>query len=123
MRVQPCNESKSAGTARAWPQSEWSMNSPWALAEVLRQSCGELNCKWQAFVGHRIQEDLHLLQELASAKAISEICSVYWRFWQTAVEDYVAAYGQMTGLGSGFISGAAVSPIAVESPPQRSKAA
>jgi hypothetical protein len=125
MRVQTSNESKSASTAPVGSLSDWwPMVSPWALSESLRQNCVELNSAWQAFVGHRVQEDLHLLQELASAKATAEMWSAYCRFWQKAVEDYAAAYGQMIKLGSGFIkSGAMINGSAVESPPQRSKAA
>jgi hypothetical protein len=76
MRVQPSNDSKSACTAPGWPLSDWwTMASPWAPSDNLRQSCVELSSEWQAFVGHRVQEDLHLLQELASAKATAEMWS------------------------------------------------
>ena len=125
MRVQPSNASKSASTAPGWPLSDcWTMASPWASSDNLRQSCVELNSEWQSFVGHRVQEDLHLLQELASAKASAEMWSAYCRFWQKAVEDYAAAYGQMIKLGSDFIKGGAmINRSAVEAPPHRSKAA
>jgi hypothetical protein len=92
------------------------MASPWASSDNLRQSCVELNSEWQSF--------LHLLQELTSAKASAEMWSAYCRFWQKAVEDYAAAYGQMIKLGSDFIKGGAmINRSAVEAPPHRSKAA
>ena len=125
MRVQPSNASKSASTAPGWPLSDcWTMASPWASSDNLRQSCVELNSEWQSFVGHRVQEDLHLLQEFASAEASAEMGSAYCRFCQKAVEDYPAAYGQMIKLGTDFIKGGAmIYRSAVESPRQQSKVA
>jgi hypothetical protein len=71
-----------------------------------------------------VQEDFHLLQEFASAPAIAGMWSAYCRFWQKAVEDYAAAYGQMVGLGSGCItSGGTITQSEAELPPRQSKAA
>ena len=118
------------------PMPEIREHCPWLAAvrlvdhgfspssDNLRQSCVELSSEWQAFVGHRVQEDLHLLQEFASAEASAEMGSAYCRFCQKAVEDYPAAYGQMIKLGTDFIKGGAmIYRSAVESPRQQSKVA
>jgi hypothetical protein len=126
MRVEPSNGNKSATTAHAWPSlfDSWTMASPWALSEKLCQNYFELTSAWQAFVGHRVQEDFHLLQELDPAKATAGLWSAYCRFWQKAAEDYASAYGQMLGRGSGCItSGGMITQSEGELPPRQSKAA
>jgi hypothetical protein len=126
MRVEPSDGGKSAATAHARPSlfDWWTMASPWALSEKLCKNYFELTSEWQAFVGHRLQEDLHLLQELASAKATDGMWNAYCRFWRKAVEDYAAAYGQMVGPGRGCItSGGMIIQNEGELPPRQSKAA
>ena len=54
----------------------------------LHESFVAISDEWQTLVGHRVKEDLHLWEELASAKAPEAIWSAYIKFWQKAVEDY-----------------------------------
>ena len=58
----------------------------------------EASDEWQAFVGRRLEADLHLWQDLAGAKAPEALWSVYGKFWQKAFQDYwneYLAFGQL----------------------------
>jgi hypothetical protein len=52
----------------------------------------EVTDEWQAFVGRRVEADLHLWQDLARDKAPETLWSVYEKFWQKAFEDYWNEY-------------------------------
>jgi len=52
----------------------------------------EVTDEWQAFVGRRVEADLHLWQDRARAKAPEALWSVYGKFWQKAFEDYWNEY-------------------------------
>ena len=56
------------------------------------------SAEWQAFVGRRVEEDLHLLEELAAAKAPEALWSAYQEFWQKAFEDYWNEYLTLSQL-------------------------
>jgi hypothetical protein len=62
-----------------------------------------LTVEWQTFVGRRINEDLHLLQEFSAAKAPDEVWNTWFRFWQKAVEDYGAECSAMARIAAGFL--------------------
>ena len=74
-----------------------------AANEKMHQACIDLSAEWQAFVGRRVNEDFHLLQELSAAKAPSEIWNAWARFWQKAVEDYGAECACMAKLAAGLL--------------------
>jgi len=125
MRVEPSHGGPSATTAHGPSLFDWwTVGSPRALSEIVCKNYFELISEWQAFVGQRVQQDFHLLQELASARATAGMWSAYCRFWRKAVEDYASAYGQMVGIGSGCISGGGtITHSEDELPPRQSKAA
>jgi|SRR5262245_27570333 len=50
------------------------------------------SAEWQAFVSRRVEEDLHLWEELAAAKAPEALWSAYREFWLKAFEDYWNEY-------------------------------
>lgn len=54
--------------------------------------------EWQAFVSRRVEEDLHLWQELARARAPEALWSAYREFWQKAFEDYWNEYLTLSQL-------------------------
>lgn len=58
----------------------------------------EASDEWLAFVGRRVEADLHLWQDLARAKAPEALWSVYGKFWQKAFEDYCNEYLTLTQL-------------------------
>jgi hypothetical protein len=70
---------------------------------------GRAGVEWQAFVGRRISEDVHLLQALSTAKAPDQIWNAWSRFWQKAAEDYGKEYSMLAKLAAGFV--ASIAPI------------
>jgi hypothetical protein len=57
---------------------------------------------WQAFLGRRVQEDLHLWQGLTAAKTLPAAWTAYSDFWRKAVEDYWSEYATLTKLSAGL---------------------
>jgi hypothetical protein len=71
----------------------------WASAiSRLHNSFVIMSDEWQAFMGRRMNEDLHLWQELASAKTPHAIWSAYSGFRQKAVEDYRKEYATLAKI-------------------------
>ena len=69
----------------------------------LHQSYLDFSVEWQTFVGRRLSEDFHLLQELSVAKAPNQVWTAWSRFWQKAGEDYGREYSIMAKLAAGFV--------------------
>ena len=87
-----------------------------------------LSNEWQAFVGRRVGEDLHLLQQIGTARNAEQFWDVYTKFWQKAAEDYSHEYAVCAKLAATcVISGISAAEQAVrtsaESAPPLSKAA
>jgi hypothetical protein len=49
---------------------------------------GTIAGEWQAFLSHRIQEDLALIQRVTNSATPDQILAAYSEFWQKAAEDY-----------------------------------
>ncbi|HEX2335394.1 MAG TPA: phasin family protein [Hyphomicrobiaceae bacterium] len=80
--------------------------------------------EWQAFVGRRVEEDLHLWQALTGAKAPEALWSAYTKFWQKTFEDYRNEYLTLSRLYAGAItSGTPAPPQVSEGAFPHSKAA
>jgi hypothetical protein len=113
MSVQKPSSKDAGDITTPWPSaSDW-----WAPAitgctvtnNKLRQSCLDFSVEWQTFVGRRISEDFHLLQELAAAKAPVQIWSAWSTFWQKAAQEYGTEYSVMAKLAAGFVP--SIAPI------------
>src|SRR5262245_49400954 len=50
--------------------------------------CVAISDEWLAFLGRRVEEDLQLGEELASAPGPEALWAAYRKFWQKAFEDY-----------------------------------
>jgi hypothetical protein len=79
--------------------------------------------EWQAFVGHRVREDLNLWQELAGAKTPDAIWSAYAEFWQKAVEDYWKEYATFCKFSGTLVADIAAGQPACEGAPPLARAA
>jgi hypothetical protein len=111
MPVQKPN-TKDAGTMTTpWLSDLWipAMTGCAASNTKAHQACIDLSVEWQAFVGRRIGEDFHLLQELSAAKAPDEIWNTWSRFWQKAADDYGKEYSVLAKLATGFVP--SIAPI------------
>jgi hypothetical protein len=60
----------------------------------LRTAAGE----WQEFVGHRLQEDFHLMQRLTRSSTPDEIMAAYTDYWNKAADEYGKEVTTMTKL-------------------------
>jgi Phasin protein len=63
-----------------------------------QEAFGMIAGEWQAFVGHRLQEDMALVQRLAKSQTPEQILAAYSEFWQKAAEDYGKKFAAMTKL-------------------------
>jgi hypothetical protein len=54
----------------------------------IQEAFGMIAGEWQAFVAHRLQEDIDLMQRLAGSRTPEQILAVHAAFWQKAAEDY-----------------------------------
>ena len=92
--------------------SPWPSIADWGTPAVT--GCGTANSKlqgsfvgmsteWQSFVGRRLSEDFHLLQELSTAKAPDQVWNAWSRYWQKAAEDYGREYSVIAKLAAGFV--------------------
>src|SRR5262245_1562669 len=69
-----------------------------------QQGFGTIASEWQDFVGHRLQEDITLLQRLANCSTPDQVWSAYSDFWQKVAEDYGKELSTMTKLMQGVTS-------------------
>jgi len=105
MRVQPAIAKDSRSLASFWPSvSDWCTPAmSWSAAnESAHRAWVDLAAEWQTFVGRRLNEDLHLFQELSAAKAPEEVWNAWSRFWQKAAGDYGAEYSAIAKLAACF---------------------
>jgi hypothetical protein len=102
MHVQP-----SKAISFSWPSVfDWCApaTTGWtAPNESAHQACVDMATQWQAFVGRRFNEDLHLLQELSAAKVPEEVWNAWVRFWQKAAENYGSEYSVISKLAAGSL--------------------
>jgi hypothetical protein len=69
-----------------------------------QEGFGTIASEWRDFVGHRIQEDITLMQRLTQCSTPNQILSVCTDFWQKAGEDYGKELTTMTKLMTGVTS-------------------
>jgi len=53
-----------------------------------QEAIGMLAGEWQAFLAHRLQEDIALMQRLAGSRTPEQILAAHAAFLQKAAEDY-----------------------------------
>src|SRR5262249_2615191 len=63
-----------------------------------QQVFGAIAGEWQAFVNHRFQEDLSLIQRLSHSATADQVVTAYSEFWQKAAEDYRKEFATVTKL-------------------------
>ena len=63
-----------------------------------QEAFGMIAGEWQAFVGHRLQEDMALMQLLAESRTPEQILAAHSEFWQKAAEDYGKEFTTITKL-------------------------
>ena len=86
----------------------------WRFANSgLNTSFVSIGNEWLAFMGRRVNESLHLWQEVAGAKTPQAIWVAYSHFWQKAVEDYWNAYAPFARF-----SGTSLEDLTVGQPPR-----
>ena len=107
MRVQPSNPKgpEFIGLPWLWFTARWTpVTTRCALAdEKVHQACIDLSVEWQAFVGRRVSQDLHLFQELCAAKSPDDVLHAWSHFWRQAAADYGEEYSAMAKLVVGFV--------------------
>jgi hypothetical protein len=123
MCVQPSDhkESETIASSHPWFSDWWTPAISAAVNNKAYQVCTDLSVEWQAFVGRRIKEDLHLLQKLSAARASDDVWNAWSRFWWKVVEDYGTEYCAIARLAAGFVPegiGANATGEAQPRPPQ-----
>jgi len=63
-----------------------------------QQVFGAIAGEWQAFVNHRFQEDLSLIQRLSHSATADQVVTAHSEFWQKAAEDYRKEFATVTKL-------------------------
>ena len=59
---------------------------------------GSITSAWQAFLSHRLQEDLALIQRLTQSATADQIVAAYSEFWHKAAQDYGKEFAATTQL-------------------------
>ena len=91
------------------PALAWSAWNP-LLAAALKgnaqaqEGFGTIASEWQGFVGHRLQEDIALMQRLTRCEISDQVLVAYTDFWHKAAEDYGKEITTMTKLMTGVTS-------------------
>jgi hypothetical protein len=78
---------------------------------------------WQGSMGRRMNEDLHLWQELAGAKSPHAMWSAYSGSWQEAVADYWKEYATLAKISGTLIEDITAVHETSEGPSSHAKAA
>jgi hypothetical protein len=65
---------------------------------LVLETFGPIACNWQAFVGHRLQEDVALMKRLSQCRTANGVVSAYLDFWEIAGEDYGKECASLTKL-------------------------
>ncbi|NJO33959.1 MAG: hypothetical protein HC869_13270 [Rhodospirillales bacterium] len=90
------------------------MGAQSAYNAKLHETFLALSNEWQAFVGQRVKEDMHVLQRIAGAKSPEQVWTVCSKFWQKAAEDYAREYSVIIKLtGNCVISSASAAEEAL----------
>jgi hypothetical protein len=63
-----------------------------------RRCSVRLQASGKRFLGHRIQEDLALIQRVTHSATPDQILAAYSEFWQKAAEDYRKEFAAVTKL-------------------------
>jgi len=112
MCAQPSTSKDPETFTAFWPSQPdwWTHATPGWLAanEGAHRACVEIAAECQSYTGRRLEKDLHLLQELTSAKAPDEVWNAWSRFWRTAAEDYGAEYSTIAKLAASSIPSASM---------------
>lgn len=107
MPAQKPNNKDAGNIASPWPSvADWwtpAVTGCAAANSKLHGSFLGMSAEWQSFVGRRISEDFHLLQELSTAKAPDEVWNAWSRFWQKAAVDYGREYSVIAKFAAGFV--------------------
>lgn len=105
MRTKP-QQSEQMPWPLAWSWWNPAMGAQAAYNTKLHETFLALSDEWQTFVGQRVKEDLHLLQQVGTARTPEQIWMIYTKFWQKAVEDYAHEYAAIVrAAGNCVISG------------------
>ena len=82
-------------TADMWPQMMGGLRSSNKFAA---EAVSEMNREWLEFLNRRLQQDLALPQRLASCKGVAEAWGIYAEFSQTALNDYLEEFAELTRM-------------------------
>jgi Phasin protein len=63
-----------------------------------QEGFGTIAREWQSFVGHRLEEDISLLQRLTHSRAPDQVLGAYCDFWSKAAEDYSKQFATIAKL-------------------------
>jgi hypothetical protein len=90
----------------------WQPDWDWLRVANARWQDGfvAISDEWQAFVGRRVEEDLHLWEQLAGARAPDALWSAYGKFWLRAVADYRNEYVTLSQIYAKAVSSATTTP-------------
>jgi len=98
MRV-PSNPKDPGFVRPPWQSfSDW-----WTPNSKAHQTCIDLSVEWQAFIGRRINQDLHLFRELCAAGSPNDALHAWSVFWRQAVLDYGEEYSAIAKLAASFV--------------------
>jgi hypothetical protein len=91
------------------PALAWSAWNPFLAAALkgnaqAQEGFGTIASEWQGFVGHRLQEDIALMQRLTRCGTSDQVLAAYSDFWHKAAEDYGKEITTMTKLMTGVTS-------------------
>ena len=63
-----------------------------------QEACGMVAGEWQAFVAHRLQEDMDFVQRLAGSRTPEQFLAAHTVFWQKATQDYSKEFTTISKL-------------------------
>jgi len=63
-----------------------------------QEAFGMIAGEWQAFVAHRLQEDMDFVQCLAGSRTPKQILAAHTVFWQKAAQDYSKEFTAISKL-------------------------
>jgi len=72
-----------------------------------QEAFGMIAGEWQAFVAHRLQEDMDFVQCLAGSRTPKQILAAHTVFWQKAAQDYskeVTAISKLLGKATSKVA-------------------
>jgi len=63
-----------------------------------QEAFGMVAGEWQAFVAHRLQEDMDFVQRLAGSRTPEQFLAAHTVFWQKATQDYSKEFTTISKL-------------------------